>query len=164
MDDETTEVPRDPSVLGPLLMRGASTIRQAEAAERLVVQVADLRDWLINNQFIELIHGNKPYARTHFREATARASEILRNGYDALEASGLSMSCWSVLEVAANLSGEVTGTLRDVNELDDKHAKLVGEAILYAFGYFDATVELNGNWGEEMGPNAIEYQRRFYEV
>ena len=164
MVDESTGIPRDPAVLGPLLMRGASTIRQAEAAERLVVQVPELRDWLINNQFIELYQGKrKPYARTKFKEAADRACEILRNGYSALEESGLSMSCWSVLEVSANLSGEVKGTLRDVNELEDEHAKLVGEAVLYAFGFFDATVDVNGGWGEEMGPNAADYDRRFGE-
>jgi hypothetical protein len=161
VDDESRRILRDPATLELLLLRGASTIPQAEAAERLVVKVPQLRDWLISNQFIELHHGKKPYARTHFKEATDRASDILRNGYSALEDSGLSMSCWSVLEVAANLSGEVVGTLRDVKDLENEHAKLVGEAVLYAFGFFDATVDVDGGWGEEMGPNAVEYNRRF---
>lgn len=162
MDDESTQVPRDPEILEALLMRGASPIRQAEAAERLVVRVPDLQNWLINNGFIELRHQQRPYAITRFKEALAATGEILRNGYDALEDSGLSLSCWSVLLVAANLSGEVRSTLREVKELDDEHAKLVAEAVLYSFGFFDATVDVNGGYGEdELGPNAIAYEERF---
>jgi hypothetical protein len=146
-------------------MRGASTIREAEAAERLVLQTPELREWLIDRQLIRLYrHGKKVYARTQFAEAEDAAREILRNGDDALEVTGLSMTCWSVLGVAANLSGQVSSSLRGtVHDLDDDQAKLVGEAIMYAFGYMDASVEVNGEWGDEMGPNALDYERRLGE-
>lgn len=162
MDGSSEEAPRDPAVLEELLMRGASTACQVEAAERLVVQIPELRNWLIDKRLIKMYrHEKKVYARTQFDEASNLASEILRDGDDALEESGLSMSGWSVLGVAANLSGRVSSSLRDVvRELDDAHAKLVGEAIMYAFGYMDAVVEVNGDLGDDLGPNSLKYERR----
>jgi hypothetical protein len=163
MDDGSSVVPQDPKILGPLLMKGASTVRQVEAAERLVLQIPTLRSWLIEKQFLLMYESQAgSYAATDFARAYAEATEIKRRGGDeALKNSGLSESCWSVLGVAANLSGRVANSLRyAVHDIGDEDATLVAEAVLYAFGFMDATVDVCGGNGDRIGPNELDYERR----
>ncbi|MFJ5927731.1 hypothetical protein ACIQF6_34570 [Kitasatospora sp. NPDC092948] len=160
--DDADRLPEDPTELERLLMRGASTIRWVEAAERLVLQVDNLRDWLIKNHFLRMhMSASGPYAATDFAEAFAAACEILRGGSSALEASGLSRSSFSVLGVAANLCGRVQNSLRhSVHEIDDHDAQAVALAVLYAMGYMDATVDVNGNEVDGWRPNSSAYEGR----
>ncbi|GAB7184605.1 hypothetical protein ATKI12_4436 [Kitasatospora sp. Ki12] len=160
--DTTDRLPDDLTELERLLMRGASTIRWVEAAERLVLQVDNLRDWLIKNHFLRLYRSESgSYAATDFAEAFDAACEILRGGSSALEASGLRRSSFSVLGVAANLCGRVQNSLRhSVHEIDDHDAQAVALAVLYAIGHMDATVDVNGNEVDGWGPNSLAYEER----
>ncbi|QMU73119.1 hypothetical protein [Streptacidiphilus sp. P02-A3a] len=163
--DHARPVPEDLNELEILLMQGASTIRQVEAAERLVLKVDNLREWLIKNNYLRMhMSETGPYAATYFAEAFAAVVEILRGGSIALEASGLTKSSFSALAVAANLSGRVQNSIRyTVHEIDDVDAQAVAEAILYAMGYMDATVDLYGNEVDGDGPNRLAYEKRWVE-
>ncbi|MFJ4678555.1 hypothetical protein [Kitasatospora sp. NPDC088783] len=160
--ERANRLPEDPTELEQLLMRGASTVRQVEAAERLVLRVPQLRAWLIERGFLAVRRqGDFVYASTYFEEAVDAAVEILRGGHQALADTGLTMSGFSVLGVAANLSGQVQNSLRyAAHTIDDDDAKLVAEAVLYALGYMDATVDVHGNEVDGWGPNSLAYEER----
>ncbi|SOB83777.1 hypothetical protein [Streptomyces sp. 1331.2] len=160
--DDADRIPEDLTELGRLLMRGASTIRWVEAAERLVLQVDNLRDWLIKNHFLRMYMSESgPYAATDFAGAFNAACEISRGGSSALDASGLHRSSFAVLGAAANLCGRVQNSLRySVHEIDESDARAVALAVLYAMGYMDATVDVNGNEVDGWGPNSRAYEDR----
>ncbi|MEU6851721.1 hypothetical protein ABZ901_17565 [Actinacidiphila alni] len=167
MNATPEEIPQDLAKLEELLLRGASTVRQVEAAERLVLRVSGLRDWLIANHFVRKYNDDSGvFAATDFESAYRYANELKRTGGDgALSESGLNESHYSVLGVAANLSGKIANSLRyAVHNIDEEDAQLVAESLLYAFGYMDAVVDVTGNETDGIGPNAIEYDRRTLEL
>ncbi len=164
MTDTSDLLPEDPHELYRLLLRGASTVWQLEAAEILVFKVKTLRDWLIRNHFIKKCNDQiRPYASTDFRAALDRADELPRDE-DASNASWLGVSERAVLCVASSLSGQVqVGTLRQVmTDLEEEHAQFVAEAMMYAAGFMDATADPDGNepGPPGSGPNAIAHERR----
>lgn len=167
MSDDVGEIPADIDRLEALLLRGASTVYAVEAAERLVVRVEGLRVWLIRNGFLRVHHDStgRLCAATDFAQAYAETIELQRSGGDrALAASGLNESEWSVLGVAANLSGTVRTSLRySVHDIDADHARLAAEAVLYAMGYMDAIIDVTGNEVDGLGPNGADYERRLGE-
>ncbi|WP_328912231.1 MULTISPECIES: hypothetical protein [unclassified Streptomyces] len=138
-----------------------------EAAERLVLRVEGLRLWLVKHGFMRMHRDSagRLYAATDFDRAYAEAIEMQRSGGDgALAASGLNTSEWSVLGIAANLSGKVGNSLRySVHNIDADHASLAAEAVLYAMGYMDATIDVVGNEVDGIGPNGVDYERRLNE-
>ncbi|SEL54039.1 hypothetical protein SAMN05414137_109325 [Streptacidiphilus jiangxiensis] len=164
MATESGDLPEDPDELYRLLMRGASTVWQVEAAERLIFQVGTLRQWLVGNGFIRL-EGDRPrpWASTHFDEALAKVLELSRDGR-AFEATGPGRSERAVLLVAAGLSGQARiDTLRHfMPDLEEDHARLVAEAMMYAAGLMDGAADPTAHEadGPGTGPNARAHERR----
>lgn len=164
MEENKAPLPQDGSELYKLIMRGASPFWQVEAAARLVFQVETLRGWLLSNGFIERCEGqSRPYARILFSEALDRVGELNKSGRD-FDAYGPGESERAVLLVAVSLVGDSqVGTLRHfMPDLEEDHAQLVAEAMMYAAGFMDATVD---PWGNSpglpgTGPNAVEHKNR----
>lgn len=160
---------QDPDELYRLLMRGAGTIPQLEAAHRLVFQVDRLCSWLISSgcisqERLDLDDGRSlPYAAVRFDAAEKRVRELSRDGR-LLAEYGPGKSERAALLVAAALSGQTSvGTLRDVMpDLNQDHARLVAEAMMYAAGWMDGAADPMAFEvdGPGTGPNAVAHDRR----
>lgn len=164
MTDGARRLPGDPDELYELLMRGAGTVWQVEAAVRLSFEALELRRWLIGNGYVRWFDGpGGPYLGVAFDEAVDRVHELSRDGR-LFAGSGPGKSERAVLTVAASLSGQTdVGTLRHfMPDLDAEHARLVAEAMMYAAGWMDGAADPFANEvdGPGTGPNAVAHDAR----
>lgn len=158
MRDVEVSLPGDPHELYKLLMRGASTLWPVEAAERLIFHTESLRQWLVENNFIRAcVFDERVAASTHFDEALAAWDR--RPNAQSSEYS----SDYAVLRCAASLAGKLRIDLRSTLEyLDERSAKLVAEAVMYAAGFMDGEANPVANDGPhgQSGPNWADHERR----
>ncbi|MER8184906.1 hypothetical protein [Kitasatospora sp. NPDC094015] len=144
-----------------LLMNSAALKPQMEAARRLIFNSLRVREWMIENGFVDLVE--KPDGRCAVI-LLDRAMEYVDGCIARHEGiPGLTRSEYAVICVAANISGARTSLRYILPDLDRADMEAVAEAMMYAAGFMDGLADAAGNEpadGSELGPNSADFDRR----